>query len=479
MRPTLQRDLIDSRDIQVLSLHTKDGNTLLLLNVYSDDESGAIKLLDRLVDSLPLMTFMGGDFNCRSRIWDVLVPHDSYYANLLVEVTSCLGLSLTSTPGMPTHFPFNKALNSSTIDLMFSLDNFPSPIVSVMPEEHHSSDHTPMMVDLPLMSPKVAIHCKTLPKDSDKEASFLYDVCEGFKDLKDLPSFNISELDSLTSSLHARIVSAFKDNAKLSNITCHSKPWWNKDCSESLALYRTHRTKENWFAFRNTTRCIKRAFFNEKIEEIATLNRQPWDLMSWVKARKLPAVDTIHHEDSPCEMPAQLWNGLQSTYNSAADRPVPAVIDNYIPSSPPQEWTPFTLNELCDSLEACSNTSAPGPDHLTWRHLKVLLLDDDCARTLLLIGNSCISLGHWLSCFKESVSVIIPKLGKPHHNTPKMFHPIVLLNTISKLFKKILAQRMQYDAVQLGIFHSNQLSGIKQRSTEDAGIFLTHLICAG
>jgi hypothetical protein len=207
-------------------------------------------------------------------------------------------------------------------------------------------------------------------------------------------------------------------------------------------MYWTHRTKENWFTFRNTTRCVKRAFFNEKIKEIATLNHRPWDLMSWVKARKLPAINTICYEDSPCETPAQLWNGLQNTYNSAADRPVPAVIDNYIPSSPLQEWTPFTLNELCESLEACSNTSAPGPDHLTWRHLKVLILDNDCARTLLSVGNACISLGHWPSYFKESVLVIIPKPGKPCHDTLKMFCLIVLLNTIGKLFKKMLVQCM-------------------------------------
>jgi hypothetical protein len=145
----------------------------------------------------------------------------------------------------------------------------------------------------------------------------------------------------------------------------HSKPWWNKDCSESLASYWALRTIENWYAFRNTTRCVKRAFFNEKIKEIATLNCQPWDLMSWVKARKLPAIDVIHYEGSSCNMPAQLWNGLQSTYNSTVDRPISAVINNYIPESAPWEWIPFTLNELCDSLEACSSTSAPGPDHLT------------------------------------------------------------------------------------------------------------------
>jgi hypothetical protein len=162
-----------------------------------------------------------------------------------------------------------------------------------------------------------------------------------------------------------------------------------------------------------------------------------------------------------------------------AGRPVSAAIDSFIPASPPQGWTPFTLNELCDSLENCSNTSAPGPNHLTWKHLKVLFLDDDCARVFFSIGNSCISLGHWPGCFKVSVSVIIPKLGKLCHDTPKMFHPIVLLNTIGKLFEKMLAQCMQYDTVQLGIFHPNQLGGIKQHSMENAGVFLTYLIHAG
>jgi hypothetical protein len=89
-------------------------------------------------------------------------------------------------------------------------------------------------------------------------------------------------------------------------------------------------------------------------------------------------------------------------------------------------------------------------------------MDDDCANLFLQLGNACISTGFWLDIFKESVSVIIPKPGKPQHDTPKMFRPIVLLNTLGKLFEKMLVQRMQYDAVCLGIFHSNQLGGIKQ-----------------
>jgi hypothetical protein len=60
-----------------------------------------------------------------------------------------------------------------------------------------------------------------------------------------------------------------------------------------------------------------------------------------------------------------------------------------------------------------------------------------------------------------------------------MFCPIVILNTLGKLFEKMLAQHMQYDTMHLGIFYSNQLGGIKQCSTKDAGVYLTHLIHAG
>jgi len=36
--------------------------------------------------------------------------------------------------------------------------------------------------------------------------------------------------------------------------------------------------------------------------------------------------------------------------------------------------------------------------------------------------------------------VVIPKLDKPAYNTPKVFRPIVLLNTLGKLIKKMIAR---------------------------------------
>ena len=75
--------------------------------------------------------------------------------------------------------------------------------------------------------------------------------------------------------------------------------------------------------------------------------------------------------------------------------------------------------------------------------------------------------------------MIIPKLGKPAYNTHKTFRPIVLLNTLGKLIEKMVARRLQFDTIKYGILYPNQLGGVAQWFTEDAGVFLTYLVQVG
>jgi hypothetical protein len=81
--------------------------------------------------------------------------------------------------------------------------------------------------------------------------------------------------------------------------------------------------------------------------------------------------------------------------------------------------------------------------------------------------------------FKASTTVVIPKPGKPLYDTPKSFCPIVLLNTLGKMFERMLSNRLQFEAAEHGVLHPNQFGGVRQNSTEDAGCFLTHVVCAG
>ena len=130
-------------------------------------------------------------------------------------------------------------------------------------------------------------------------------------------------------------------------------------------------------------------------------------------------------------------------------------------------------------LKACSNVFAPGPDYITWWYLKVILSNNTYAIGILSLANACLLLHYWPRHFKETVSVIIPKPGKPAYDTPKAFRPIVLLNTLGKLIEKMITRQLQFDAVKYGILHPNQLGGVVQWSTEDTGVFLTHLVQAG
>ena len=131
---------------------------------------------------------------------------------------------------------------------------------------------------------------------------------------------------------------------------------------------------------------------------------------------------------------------------------------------------------MTEMLAWCLDQSSPGPDHLIWTHLKHLVAHTEVASLFLWITNACLWVGEWL---KESKTMVIPKPGKLMYNVPKAFRPIILLNTMGKLFKKMIASYLQFEAVKEGILHSCQFGGVHQNSTEDVGIYLTHLVHTG
>jgi len=75
--------------------------------------------------------------------------------------------------------------------------------------------------------------------------------------------------------------------------------------------------------------------------------------------------------------------------------------------------------------------------------------------------------------------VIIPKPNKTTYDQPKAFRPIVLLNTLGKLIKKVIAERLQFTIASNDFIHLSQLDGLKFKSTTNAGVALTHIIHSG
>ena len=268
-------------------------------------------------------------------------------------------------------------------------------------------------------------------------------------------------------------------NAKRSKISKHSKQWWSNSCSLALNNYRESRNRDNWKTFKSTVKEAKCSFFDNKIQEIANKSQGPWELMNWVKKRKLPATEAIKYNSSPCLSPDSLWNAFHSSFNTALHRQVDFNILNEVKHKPCQVWNQFSRYEFKSAIHKYIDSSAPGPNKMSWRHWKLIIKNDDCLSKIINIANTCINLGHWPKYFKISTTVIISKPNKTSYNNPKAFYPIVLLNTLGKLVEKVIAERLQFIVTSNNFIHPSQLGGLKFKSTNDAGIALTHIIRSG
>ena len=127
-------------------------------------------------------------------------------------------------------------------------------------------------------------------------------------------------------------------------------------------------------------------------------------------------------------------------------------------------------------IEKYNNLSAPGPNKLMWSYIKSIIRNKDYISKFIDITNACIDLGHWLSHFKTSLTVVISKSNKTSFDSPKLYRSIVLLNTIGKLFEKMIGERLQFHMISNNFIHLSQLRGLKQIFTMDVRVAFTHII---
>jgi len=140
-------------------------------------------------------------------------------------------------------------------------------------------------------------------------------------------------LEAVAQQLAGIFNKAWYSQAKKKRITKHSKEWWNHECTESLNRYHNTGDIEHWWEFKSSTRIAKKEFFDNKIYEIASSNKRPWDLINWVKKKNLLTIESILYEGQPCNILLDLWHALHLPYNSAKNRPISASFLNEIPQA--------------------------------------------------------------------------------------------------------------------------------------------------
>jgi len=118
---------------------------------------------------------------------------------------------------------------------------------------------------------------------------------------------------------------------KMANITKYSKAWWNEKCNRNLATYHMSRRKINWISYKKMVRIAKCIFFDNKIQEIASTNKRPFNHINWAKKWKLPTTEAIKFNRISYNNLDNLWQVLHQSYNTAQDKPINIQLLDEIP----------------------------------------------------------------------------------------------------------------------------------------------------
>lgn len=517
--PQLQQTTLSHRDIACLTLHFAAGD-FTFLNVYNDSRTHEAVdfLLDRYTH-LPPIAFMAGDFNLRHSMWDARELHPLTRStrpqrracdDLIQLSTMELGLHLLNDPeGPPTWTSNNTTLRPGVLDLVWvDPDLGQYEPIQILEHDRGLSDHAVLAWTMPIAPEQDAT--PRIQRDSEAAAAFIEDAARA---LAALPPRYASKahVEECASDLQRALQDAWHAHSTVPRRCARSKTWWDSKCATTAKLAReqraraaaarqerTHALHDHSVDFalvadltaaiaeaeqaataaghqlKRDARHAKRAYFTSILE--GTDPQGVWDLVQWTKPRRLDATATILKSDG---LPAQTIDDLRSTFQEqftpAAPPPVDLSILQELRQLPERPFPPFSRAEFQDCLRDTSNTSAPGPDHLTWFWLKKLVQrHPDAIEALLALYNACVSLGVHPTIFKWSVTVVIPKPNKSDYSKAKAYRPIVLLNCMGKLLEKLIARRMQFDGQKYGILHPCQFGGTIQHSTHDAGVQFVH-----
>ena len=139
---------------------------------------------------------------------------------------------------VPTHYSDISGHTNLIIDLIFLGINCAQVTHHIEPDLRRPSDHTSLIVNLPIASENIQVHRKVLKQNSNEEAAFLLFVSEVLSQLDFSALDSVTGLDMLSKAISRLFADCWTTYAKRITVTSCSKEWWNNEYRVALETYR-------------------------------------------------------------------------------------------------------------------------------------------------------------------------------------------------------------------------------------------------
>ena len=175
--------------------------------MYSNSFHLTLKYLKNTEVNINNLLIMTGDFNIRNSLWDPSFPHHSSISDDLIIIANSFNLDLlTPTNLTPTRYSDTKGKANSVINHIFlhsgftKLNNY-----SIHPNWCLSSDHTPLIVTIPIAKEYITSSKLSILKKSEEEAAFIKEATAIIKNLNTSNLTDSVKLENLVNLFRSRI----------------------------------------------------------------------------------------------------------------------------------------------------------------------------------------------------------------------------------------------------------------------------------
>lgn len=134
----------------------------------------------------------------------------------------------------------------------------------------------------------------------------------------------------------------------------------------------------------------------------------------------------------------------------------------------------FSRARIRQVIRALSPYKAPGPDKIP--NVVLMKCVESLIDHLFFIFRAVFELTVYYPRWRESITLVLRKIGKTTYDVAKSYRPIGLIDMIPKVLSTLCPKHISYLAEKHGLLPPSQFGGRPGRNTTDAMLLMVHKI---